>query len=78
MIYKYAKDTCGMKVTVDKDALERFDDKDKVSDWSREALQWAVTNGVMSGKGNALDPVGNATRAECAAMLKKLMEQMAN
>ena len=78
MIYKYAKDTCGMKVTVDKDALERFDDKNKVSDWSREALQWAVTNGVMSGKGNSLDPVGNATRAECAAMLKKLMEQKAN
>jgi len=70
MLYKYAKDTCGVATTFDKDALERFNDKDKISSWSKEALQWAVTNGVMSGKGDNLDPLGNATRAECAAMLR--------
>lgn len=70
MLYKYAKDTCGVATTFDQDALERFNDKDKISSWSKEALQWAVTNGVMSGKGDNLDPLGNATRAECAAMLR--------
>lgn len=70
MLYKYAKDTCGVETTFDKDVLERFADKNKISSWSKEALQWAVTNGVMSGKGENLDPRGNATRAECAAMLR--------
>ena len=46
-------------------------------------MNWAVTQGIMSGKGKAgadistfkLDPQGNATRAECASMMKKLLEK---
>lgn len=70
MLYKYAKDTCGVETTYDENVLEHFADKDKISSWSKEALQWAVTNGVMGGKGENLDPLGNATRAECATMLR--------
>lgn len=78
MLYKYAKDTCGMEINIKENSLDSFADKEKISSWSKEALQWAVTNGVMGGKGENLDPLGNATRAECAAMLKKLMEQLEN
>ena len=47
------------------------------------ALNWAVTQGIISGKGKSgaprselrLDPKGNATRAECAAMMMKLLTQ---
>lgn len=52
-----------------------------VAGYAKEAMDWAVTNGVLSGKGAAgadistfrLDPTGTATRAECAAMLKNFM-----
>ena len=40
-------------------------------------LQWAAANGVLSGKGSGenlrLDAFGNATRAECAAMLRTFL-----
>ena len=39
-------------------------------DWAYMAMHWAVSNGIISGKGNdTLDPQGNATRAEVAQML---------
>ncbi|MGI6421303.1 MAG: S-layer homology domain-containing protein [Syntrophomonadaceae bacterium] len=42
------------------------------SDWSVDALNWAIGSKLMSGKGNGiLDPDGNATRAEVAAMIER-------
>ena len=70
MLYKYAKETCGFDVTGEEDILDQFADKDMIDSWAKEALEWAVTNGVMSGDGTNLNPLGEATRAECAAMLK--------
>ncbi|MBQ2890283.1 MAG: S-layer homology domain-containing protein, partial [Clostridia bacterium] len=35
---------------------------------------WAVANGIMNGKGgNLLDPKGEATRAEVAAMMQRFV-----
>lgn len=42
--------------------------------WAREALQFAVRNGILQGRGNYnLDPTGKTTRAEMAAMLVRLL-----
>ena len=42
-------------------------------------MQWAVGSGMVTGKNVGgtfyLDPKGNATRAECAAMLTRFMER---
>lgn len=47
--------------------LNVFNDADKVSDWAKYGVEWAVYNGIISGKGNnTLDPKGGATRAEAA------------
>ncbi|MBM6871969.1 S-layer homology domain-containing protein, partial [Pseudoflavonifractor phocaeensis] len=47
-----------------------FSDADQVSEWASAGVRWAVSNGVISGKGNnVLDPQGSATRAEVAQML---------
>ncbi|MBR1930813.1 MAG: S-layer homology domain-containing protein, partial [Lachnospiraceae bacterium] len=54
--------------------LGGYTDTDKISAWAVENLQWAVANGVMKGKGDRVDPVGKATRAECAAMLKNFCD----
>ena len=77
MMYKYAQ-TKGYDTTVDDSILSSFSDEAAISSWARKAIQWATSHGIMSGKGKGadgkpmLDPKGNATRAECAAMIKKL------
>lgn len=50
--------------------LDRFQDASKISDYATTAMQWAVEQGVISGRGNnTLDPRGTASRAEVAQML---------
>jgi len=40
------------------------------------AMEWAVTNGIISGTGNnRLNPQGNELRCECAAILKSFYER---
>ncbi len=81
MLYKYAK-MKGYSLDAEDGKINQFADGNKVSDYAKIAMNWAVTNGVLSGKGTAgkpistfrLDPAGTATRAECAAMLRNFME----
>ena len=52
-----------------------FTDGDSVSSWARDAIIWAVTEGIITGKPeNRIDPQGNTTRAEAAAMLHRYLE----
>lgn len=52
--------------------LNSFTDASKVSDYAVPALQWAVEQKIVTGKGSGiLDPKGNATRAEVATMLMR-------
>ena len=52
--------------------LAAFSDADSVSPWARQALNWAVGQGILSGRGSGiLDPQGTASRAEVAAMLRQ-------
>ncbi len=75
MLYTYAK-IKNYDLTKNDNALDNFDDKGKVSNYAKDAMKWAVTQGVISGKGNGkVDPTGNATRAECATMIMKLIEK---
>ena len=77
MLYKYAqKFQHNFDLTVNDNALDGFSDKNKVENWALPAMKWAVTQGIISGKSAAiLDPGGNATRAECAAMIRRLIEK---
>lgn len=55
-------------------AVKGFSDMDQISGYAREALSWAVDNGIMSGRDTGkLDPKGQATRAETAAMLMRFI-----
>ncbi len=55
-------------------SLDRFTDKDKVSQWSKQPLIWAVSSGIVNGTGdNLLSPKGTATRAHIAAMLHRFI-----
>ncbi|WP_162613988.1 S-layer homology domain-containing protein [Flavonifractor sp. An10] len=57
-------------------SLDRFTDKGDISAWAKDAVAWAVGYGLIGGKdNNMLDPQGEATRAEFAAMLQRFCQK---
>ena len=74
IFYRYA-DYKGYDLTV-KGNPDTCKDADKITDYAKTAMQWAVGSGLVKGKsGNLLDPQGTATRAEIAAMLHRFIEK---
>ena len=72
--YRYAEYK-GYDITIT-GSLDRFNDKDNVSEWAKEVMAWAVGYGLIGGKdNNMLDPQGEATRAEFAAMLQRFCQK---
>lgn len=73
MLYHYARYK-GYDLSGSYD-LSAFRDGDKTADWAREAMAWALAQGIVSGKGGStLDPEGSATRAEIAQLLQNFLE----
>lgn len=71
-LYQYAKlkgyDTSG------RNDLSDYTDNGRISKWAKEALQWANHSGIMAGNDRKeLNPLGNANRAEIAAMVKSFI-----
>ena len=76
IMYNYSK-SHSFDVTETK-SVDSFNDADKVSSWASEAIEWAIGTGLLSGKGDGiLDPKGNATRAEIAAIFTRYVERYA-
>lgn len=76
MMYRYAQYK-GYDVSAKAD-LNKFTDADEISNYALEALQWANAEGLINGKGDGvLDPKGQATRAEAAAILTRFNEVVA-
>lgn len=58
--------------------LSAFTDGDQVSNWATAAMQWALGNGLLSGKGEGvLDPGGVAKQSEAAALMMNFCEKIA-
>lgn len=76
MMYRYA-DYMNYDTSMRAD-FSKFSDASKVSGFADEAMQWAVGNGIISGKdnGTVLDPQGDATRAECATIIMRFIEKI--
>jgi outer membrane protein assembly factor BamB len=56
--------------------LARFNDQGKISAWAKEAVSRAITQEIIRGyPGNLFKPQTGATRAECAAMLRKIVKE---
>ena len=55
--------------------MSAFSDGEKVSSWAQEAMAWAVEVGLFKGDDTgSLNPQGNATRAEVATLLERLIK----
>ena len=54
--------------------LEGYADGGKTSAWAVNAMEWAVSVGLFKGDDNGnLNPGGNATRAEVATLLQRMV-----
>ena len=56
-------------------SLSAFPDRNAVADWAREAMTWAVGQGIINGEDGRLNPEGPVTRAQTAAMLARFLER---
>ena len=54
--------------------LISFTDADQVSGWAEDAMKWAVANGLIKGRSDALAPKDKATRGEVATVLMRFRE----
>lgn len=70
MLYRYAD------VPEAGGTLDAFADADTVSAYAVDAMRWAAANGIVNGSHGRLNPQGNATRAQVAAMLMRFCEKM--
>ena len=68
MIYRYQQNVSG-KSTSEKASLDKFPDRKNVNAFAKDAVQYCVSKGIITGSHGYLLPVDNATRAECAKML---------
>ena len=53
--------------------LSAFSDADRITSYARAAMQWAVSEKIISGDGDRLKAQESATRAELATMLMRLL-----
>ncbi len=72
MLYRYIGEP-----EVGANGLEGFVDGDTTSTWARDAMNWAIENGLMKGddKGN-VNPRNNATRAEISTIFQRFIENV--
>ena len=56
-------------------SLADYSDMESVSSWAKQAMAWAVRNGLISGVDGALAPQGEATRVQVATILMRFVEK---
>lgn len=73
MLYRYAVSKGMVKAPVTAN-LGIFAGASSVSTYANEAMQWAVSTGLINGMDGKLNPQGSATRAQVATMLMRFAE----
>ncbi len=71
-LYRYAGSE-----SVSGDLSGSFGDADTVGAFAKDAMIWAVSNGIINGTNSGnLDPKGNATRAQFACMIARFVQSL--
>lgn len=74
MMFKYAK-ACDYDLSTGKEMT--FADEASISPWAKEAMDWAVSTGILSGRtGGIADPQGATTRAEASAIMERFIRNV--
>lgn len=74
MLYRYAKYK-GLDTAITAD-LSLYPDAASVTEFAQDAMKWAVGIGIITGDQGQLNPQGNCSRAECAAMIRRFCEAL--
>lgn len=75
MLYRYSEYLAHIVDSKNQD-IEHFSDSYKVSPYAKIPMEWAYGYGLIRGKADGtLDPLGYTTRAECAAIIRRYVEQ---
>ncbi len=56
------------------DALSKFNDKDDIYEYAKEALNAMVSKKIVNGTGNNVEPKNNTTRAQSAVIIHNILE----
>lgn len=74
ILWRYAKYK-GLSVAANGTTMPDFEDRGQIASWAGEAVSWAYSCGIMTGRSaTRLDPNGSASRAEAAAMLYRFLQ----
>lgn len=77
-MFKYAK-VAGNDTSFTEGAADKFVDSATVSNWAKDAVDWAVTHGVIAGDdNNRLNPINDAQRCEVAQVVINALPVMEN
>ncbi len=75
MLMKYAQYK-GLDTTARAD-LSHYSDAENISSWANDVLSWAVAEGLLAGvTDDQLQPQGQATRAQVAAIMQRFLENV--
>ena len=75
ILYMYAKYK-GKDMTVNTD-ITNYLDYNKIDNYAKEAMKWAVSKKIIYGNNSGLlDPKGNATRAQVAAIIQRYIQKI--
>lgn len=79
MLYRYAEKIGA--ASSNRNAITGFPDGNNVAGYAKDAMQWAVAEGFISGRAqggkNYIAPQGTASRAEVAAVLTRFVKYLA-
>lgn len=78
LLYSFGANYLGVEMSLGAD-LSPYGDLEESSTWARQALSWAVAEGIISstsGTERLLSPQRNASRAEVATMLRAFAEKI--
>lgn len=73
MLYRWAQSKGYVGVTTG--SLAGYNDASSVAAYAKDAMTWAVGNGIINGSGNSLNPGGTATRGQFAAIMHRFCEK---
>jgi len=72
MLYRYLERKDANLPETDANVLQGFSDAQQVSAYAENAMAWAITSGILNGRGDStLVPEDSAIRAEAAAILMR-------
>jgi hypothetical protein len=74
ILYRYVKYMGGDVSDTDNTKSLSYPDYAITMDAAKEAVSWAVNEGIIAGSGGNLEPKGKATRAQVARIMKNLAE----